>query len=240
MQGSTSNQAVGGTPDCDDTDDTIYPGAAETAYDGIDSNCDGLDPDDVDLDGSTSNQAVGGTPDCDDTDDTVYPGAPELADGKDNDCNGEIDEGFVFFCNDMTIDQLLDSGLYANIIDNRGGPSGTIDGSEFSDLIIAGDLGNTIIANSGDDCLIGGAGNDILIGNQGVDQIFGQGGNDYIGGGKQNDILYGGAGDDIISAKAGDDTLTGDAGDDVLDGRSGTDTCISDIEDTTPPVNCEL
>ena len=30
--------------------------------------------------------------DCDDTDDTVYPGAEEIADGEDNDCNGETDE----------------------------------------------------------------------------------------------------------------------------------------------------
>ncbi|MEL7221411.1 MAG: MopE-related protein, partial [Bacteroidota bacterium] len=31
--------------------------------------------------------------DCDDTDNTVYPGAPEICDGKDNNCNDEIDEG---------------------------------------------------------------------------------------------------------------------------------------------------
>ena len=32
--------------------------------------------------------------DCHDQDRTIYPGAIELCDGSDNDCNGEIDEGF--------------------------------------------------------------------------------------------------------------------------------------------------
>jgi len=33
--------------------------------------------------------------DCDDTDPTVHPGAPELCDGKDNNCNGRIDDSVL-------------------------------------------------------------------------------------------------------------------------------------------------
>ena len=32
--------------------------------------------------------------DCDETDDATYAGAPELCDGRDNDCDEEVDEGF--------------------------------------------------------------------------------------------------------------------------------------------------
>lgn len=40
--------------------------------------------------------------DCDDFHETVYPGAPELCDGKDNDCNGMVDDNVMMqpFCED--------------------------------------------------------------------------------------------------------------------------------------------
>ncbi len=55
-------------------------------YDG-DGKGDVCDPD-ADNDGYTT---VDG--DCDDLDETVHPGAREIADGKDDDCNGRIDDG---------------------------------------------------------------------------------------------------------------------------------------------------
>jgi len=46
---------------------------------------------DADLDGHTSS-ACGGA-DCDDTRSNVFPGAAEVCDGRDNDCDGVVDEG---------------------------------------------------------------------------------------------------------------------------------------------------
>jgi len=73
--------------DCDDSDPDINPGAAETWYDGVDSDCDGDDDYDADADGEP---AVSWGQDCDDTDPTVFPGATEtLGDGADADCDGD-------------------------------------------------------------------------------------------------------------------------------------------------------
>ncbi|GDX78720.1 hypothetical protein LBMAG42_05310 [Deltaproteobacteria bacterium] len=75
--------------DCDDTDGSVFPGATDTPYDGVDSDCSGGSDDDADGDGSDGN----GGPDCDDTDPSVAPGLIEVCDGVDQDCDAEIDAG---------------------------------------------------------------------------------------------------------------------------------------------------
>ena len=88
-----------GGDDCNDDDDSIYPGAEEICGDGIDQDCNGsdlacdcLEDDDWDDDGWIRPECGG--QDCDDEDPTVFPGAPEIpCDGIDQDCNS-IDECF--------------------------------------------------------------------------------------------------------------------------------------------------
>lgn len=72
--------------ECDDTDRDVFPGAAETAEDGVDQDCDGWDlGGDVDGDGldDTDEISLGTDPyDADSDDDTLSDGA-ELASGTD-------------------------------------------------------------------------------------------------------------------------------------------------------------
>lgn len=87
-------------------------------YNEIDNDCDGktdedgLPPDvpppacvDIDEDGYQGQNTAPGVPsctaptnglgvDCDDTNPDIYPGITEVCDGKDNNCDGTIDEGF--------------------------------------------------------------------------------------------------------------------------------------------------
>jgi hypothetical protein len=75
--------------DCDDTDPSIHPGAAEQWYDGIDQDCDGASDFDADRDGH------GVETDCDDADPSIHLAAAERwYDGVDQNCDGANDHDY--------------------------------------------------------------------------------------------------------------------------------------------------
>ncbi len=100
--------------DCDDTKFAVHPGAVEVCN-YIDDNCNGQTDEGTslamyfkDLDGDTFGAGAGqmlcgmtgqftvlDDTDCDDTRYSVHPGATEVCDGLDNNCNGQVDEGFT-------------------------------------------------------------------------------------------------------------------------------------------------
>ncbi|MEN0062910.1 MAG: putative metal-binding motif-containing protein [Myxococcota bacterium] len=75
--------------DCNDGDPSVFPGAPDPPYDGVDSDCAGDSDFDVDEDG------VDVPADCDDENPLVRPGADELCNGIDDDCNDRIDDEAV-------------------------------------------------------------------------------------------------------------------------------------------------
>jgi len=101
--GFISAADCGGSDCCDSGDESspgcspenaadIHPGAEDTCEDGIDQDCDGIDPacqcPDADGDGY-QDDSCGGT-DCDDNDPNIHPGASEICeDGIDQNCDGD-------------------------------------------------------------------------------------------------------------------------------------------------------
>ena len=143
--------------DCNDGDDTIFPGAEDTWYDGVDSDCGGDDDFDADLDGYRSSE-YGGL-DCDDGDAAVFPEATETwYDGVDSDCAEDDDydadrDGFStntdgpdFDCDDTRSD------IYPGAIEVwYDGADGDCDGLDDFDADLDG-FRSALQASDGDDC----------------------------------------------------------------------------------------
>jgi hypothetical protein len=90
--------------DCDDTSESVHPTAPELC-DDLDNDCSSSTAIDFSCDvdndnyctsvpnGATCSACPNGGGDCDDTDNTSFPGGTEVCDGRDNDCDGAVDDG---------------------------------------------------------------------------------------------------------------------------------------------------
>ena len=95
--------AVGcsGSDDCNDSDESVNPGATEICDDFIDNDCNGdIDGGDAYCIDSDSDGYAPSENDCNDNDASINPGVAEVCDDEiDNNCNGDIDSADSS-CND--------------------------------------------------------------------------------------------------------------------------------------------
>ncbi|WOK38139.1 Ig-like domain-containing protein [Sphingomonas sp. C3-2] len=102
-------------------------------------------------------------------------------------------------------------------VDRSAAGSSTINGTDFSEILIGRDgSADTLNGNGGKDYILGKGGNDTLNGGDGDDYLDGGDGTDTLNGGTGNDILLGGAGNDTLVGGTGADQLTGGAGNDTF------------------------
>ena len=162
--------------DCNDLSANVYPGAAEVCN-GVDDNCDGQVDEfgasacttyfkDVDSDGygiagdaqclcKPAGQYKSTLPgDCNDSDPTVSPGANEKCNGKDDDCDGQIDEEGASNCFNWFLDNDGDTyGINGAVkcLCAKAGAYSASKGGDCDDGAPAVHPGATEVCNSKDD-----------------------------------------------------------------------------------------
>ena len=99
--GDGRSSASCGGDDCDDADPNVFPGNREVCdLEGRDEDCDpttvgGRDADGDGYEAATCCNGDRCGDDCDDSAPNVHPSAPEVCNGRDDDCDGSVDEGVL-------------------------------------------------------------------------------------------------------------------------------------------------
>jgi hypothetical protein len=153
--------------DCNDSDATTNPSAPELENDGQDNDCDGEIDETVfyfdgdgDSFGDPTRPLTGGVnpadyvandDDCNDGNASINPNAIEVGDFVDNNCDGQIDEGFFTFYRDIDGDGYGDAN---DRVANATQPAGYVtDNTDCDDLVAAANPGETEVGDGIDnDC----------------------------------------------------------------------------------------
>ncbi len=153
--------------DCNDSDASVNPSAPELENDGQDNDCDGeIDETVLYFDGDgdmfgdpTRPLTVVGNPadyvanndDCNDNDGHINPNAIEVGDFVDNNCDGQVDEGFLSFYRDIDGDGFGDA---TDRVSAAAQPAGYVtDNTDCDDLVATVNPGETEVGDGIDnDC----------------------------------------------------------------------------------------